>query len=89
MYFIRIDYFNPLPREEGDFMIVLLWLHLFNFNPLPREEGDKMHPEVVEVPADISIHSLVKRETAFGQGETLAKHISIHSLVKRETQLRE
>ena len=35
---------------------------------------------------DISIHSLVKRETELVTGVTILEEISIHSLVKRETK---
>ena len=33
-----------------------------NFNPLPRKEGDALE-EIVKISENISIHSLVKRET--------------------------
>ena len=42
----------------------------------------------VEGEAEISIHSLVKRETSFLDCEARTLAISIHSLVKRETQKR-
>ena len=55
--------FNPLPRKEGDGLSCkgLLWIRYFN--PLPRKEGDSIVSVTVGVPP-ISIHSLVKRETA-------------------------
>ena len=33
-------YFNPLPRKEGDFPVLLALLTVSDFNPLPRKEGD-------------------------------------------------
>ena len=79
-----ISYFNPLPRKEGDILSIRFIFYIVNFNPLPRKEGDPLNvPNAV--PASISIHSLVKRETTGALGFTEHKHISIHSLVKRET----
>ena len=57
----------------------------FNFNPLPRKEGDQM-PVRLHPVLQISIHSLVKRETSFLTNLEPQNLISIHSLVKRETQ---
>ena len=37
---------------------------IVNFNPLPRKEGDVSTLIVMPEPSAISIHSLVKRETA-------------------------
>ena len=34
-------HFNPRPREEGDWRIIVLNKSLRNFNPRPREEGDQ------------------------------------------------
>ena len=34
-------YFNPRPREEGDFSMKLDTPLIDNFNPRPREEGDR------------------------------------------------
>ena len=57
-----------------------------NFNPLPRKEGDSPEDKKQVDDAIISIHSLVKRETAVGISiGTYQNYISIHSLVKRET----
>ena len=56
-----------------------------NFNPLPRKEGDALE-EIVKISENISIHSLVKRETSFLTNLEPQNLISIHSLVKRETQ---
>ena len=56
------------------------------FNPLPRKEGDDIADYLETIQENISIHSLVKRETSLQEfldgGKDL---ISIHSLVKRET----
>ena len=54
--------FNPLPRKEGDGAAGDLLRQAGHFNPLPRKEGDKTKPAPVPLP-EISIHSLVKRET--------------------------
>ena len=35
------NYFNPLPRKEGDKSIVPLCALSTHFNPLPRKEGDR------------------------------------------------
>ena len=81
-----IPYFNPLPRKEGD--IVHLndaWNNRGHFNPLPRKEGDGVLLINAMTAADISIHSLVKRETRSCRSCPLCVLISIHSLVKRET----
>ena len=42
-------YFNPRPREEGDFTIVLKTVVQDDFNPRPREEGDQVRSEIVKV----------------------------------------
>ena len=55
------------------------------FNPLPRKEGDDADKQLLLQNMDISIHSLVKRETRIQQLAGSHKIISIHSLVKRET----
>ena len=56
--------FNPLPRKEGDSAAVWLGcLVRLDFNPLPRKEGDSRRTVERRVGEQISIHSLVKRET--------------------------
>ena len=57
------NYFNPLPRKEGDKSIVPLCALSTHFNPLPRKEGDLKRGCCVIRAFWISIHSLVKRET--------------------------
>ena len=57
------------------------------FNPLPRKEGDRMGLSPRDG-LDISIHSLVKRETEKEPNRFQRLAISIHSLVKRETGFR-
>ena len=57
---------------------------LQNFNPLPRKEGDSVNLGAIK-DKKISIHSLVKRETAPDCSDADLLIISIHSLVKRET----
>ena len=57
-------YFNPLPRKEGDQRIEFSCQLAYDFNPLPRKEGDANATEYGRRYVDISIHSLVKRETA-------------------------
>ena len=79
--------FNPLPRKEGDLEAIGLCLvKREDFNPLPRKEGDETY-NVIKVTAGISIHSLVKRETARTAKQGTGAGISIHSLVKRETSI--
>ena len=61
---VTIAYFNPLPRKEGDlFRTIWNLAKVKYFNPLPRKEGDIGRVSLTYV-IDISIHSLVKRETA-------------------------
>ena len=55
-----------------------------DFNPLPRKEGDT-NCNWIAAGNDISIHSLVKRETQTYYFTYQTNIISIHSLVKRET----
>ena len=40
-------YFNPRPREEGDFVLRLSKAHWNNFNPRPREEGDSTSAQMI------------------------------------------
>ena len=56
-----------------------------DFNPLPRKEGDT-NCNWIAAGNDISIHSLVKRETETTAQSAGYTTISIHSLVKRETE---
>ena len=58
-----LSHFNPLPRKEGDVYRKILDVRVVHFNPLPRKEGDT-EGNVVHYGYIISIHSLVKRETA-------------------------
>ena len=57
------DYFNPLPRKEGDVFDRAAGIYGRDFNPLPRKEGDDGIRGVGVALWLISIHSLVKRET--------------------------
>ena len=63
-------HFNPLPRKEGDHRSQRVPCPVGDFNPLPRKEGD---PDYVPdwSNEDISIHSLVKRETALAQNHKI------------------
>ena len=65
MWLQRLDKkdFNPLPRKEGDEIAREKVKCGFNFNPLPRKEGDDCIQDY-QNGSVISIHSLVKRETA-------------------------
>ena len=81
----RQDNFNPLPRKEGDQGDKRIVNALSHFNPLPRKEGDDRMGLSPREGLDISIHSLVKRETQGNLQMEALKSISIHSLVKRET----
>ena len=40
------DYFNPLPRKEGDDVCKTGCKKAHDFNPLPRKEGDIASPNV-------------------------------------------
>ena len=83
----KTKYFNPLPRKEEDGMSALIGYLPEHFNPLPRKEGDVVQYTYCEDGIDISIHSLVKRETGRKFAvDAMDDGISIHSLVKRETQ---
>ena len=62
MYRVYGKYFNPLPRKEGDDALHQLVYGMTDFNPLPRKEGDE-NETITLHRLDISIHSLVKRET--------------------------
>ena len=35
-----VVYFNPRPREEGDYGRLQAYTQQLHFNPRPREEGD-------------------------------------------------
>ena len=59
----EILHFNPLPRKEGDLRDSGILGTKIDFNPLPRKEGDANAKEFTRQYMDISIHSLVKRET--------------------------
>ena len=70
------DYFNPLPRKEGDYYLRgkqqdSLW----HFNPLPRKEGDVLSYHKKDSHS-ITIHSLVKRETSAATAGRLTEHFN-------------
>ena len=77
-------YFNPRPREEGDYMPNIPFSPATHFNPRPREEGDTKSLGVLPQKW-ISIHALVKRATAVVDCSNQSSSISIHALVKRAT----
>ena len=78
-------YFNPRPREEGDFRHrCFLPCDMLHFNPRPREEGD-FFINGDENGMVISIHALVKRATEVLCKTSAKLNISIHALVKRAT----
>ena len=58
----RSRYFNPRPREEGDYTAETAVHFKTYFNPRPREEGDDV-PLASTLKFVISIHALVKRAT--------------------------
>ena len=82
-----IFYFNPRPREKGDFGTLRLWRILRYFNPRPREKGDDENGMQYISDCCISIHALVKRATDEFQDTSQIQYISIHALVKRATIL--
>ena len=63
MFPFHVD-FNPLPRKEGDVGEAMKIALAIDFNPLPRKEGDGGAVVYHQIGVFISIHSLVKRETA-------------------------
>ncbi len=78
-------YFNPRPREEGDFFSIIFCVSSYSISIhalVKRATGwdgaDKVNPS-------ISIHALVKRATIGGIEQLLYTVISIHALVKRAT----
>ena len=79
------DYFNPLPRKEGDAGRASggFWQSIISIHSLVKRETE------IKLSAfgskSISIHSLVKRETYLIEPPEFTAEISIHSLVKRET----
>ena len=60
-------HFNPLPRKEGDTIFTFCQIKFLYFNPLPRKEGDPLGGFLQKNCLQISIHSLVKRETKYGK----------------------
>ncbi len=81
------DYFNPLPRKEGDAGRASggFWQSIISIHSLVKRETE------IKLSAfgskSISIHSLVKRETYLIEPPEFTAEISIHSLVKRETMV--
>ena len=76
--------FNPLPRKEGDSHFKKsfpVWYH--NFNPLPRKEGDHIMQRKRLQTCQISIHSLVKRETPTSP-EQVQRHANFNPLPRKE-----
>ena len=67
------DYFNPLPRKEGDELNQEASDDETYFNPLPRKEGDVDLCRTESVLTEISIHSLVKRETAAQNADVVSR----------------
>ena len=58
-------YFNPRPREEGDYRLYPQEEQQGYFNPRPREEGDEVLASAFNMNKVISIHALVKRATRY------------------------
>ena len=80
-------YFNPRPREEGDFL--MMYFSLFtcriSIHALVKR-ATYTAGNYVKI-LHISIHALVKRATAPETVEQYIGLISIHALVKRATIL--
>ena len=80
------NYFNPLPRKEGDCNLSTFCGKDCYFNPLPRKEGDAWNRRS-ETEESKYFNPLPRKE-----GDRMVDTrcnsyliISIHSLVKRET----
>ena len=60
---LRVLYFNPLPRKEGDELYVLpsTFAIVISIHSLVKRETSSS--TLFKIISDISIHSLVKRET--------------------------
>ena len=79
-----MQYFNPRPRKEGDFLQRLQIGRMKYFNPRPRKEGDII-TYILARNDDISIHALAKRATTCERYAFQKLTISIHALAKRAT----
>ena len=77
-------YFNPRPREEGDFLDRYSKIIDNDFNPRPREEGDTKF--IIKLYTILNFNPRPREE---GDGDPLVTAfydiISIHALVKRAT----
>ena len=79
------NYFNPRPREEGDFIkITLSHNGAISIHALVKR-ATKLGDCYKDVSV-ISIHALVKRATVLCRRSAICGEISIHALVKRATQ---
>ena len=79
------DYFNPRPREEGDFepAIIVSRLFVISIHALVKRATNNAKYDLKRL--IISIHALVKRATSLLLFSFLIAVISIHALVKRAT----
>ena len=77
-------YFNPRPREEGDFLDRYSKIIDNDFNPRPREEGDTKF--IIKLYTILNFNPRPREEgDTLILFTTLASAISIHALVKRAT----
>ena len=82
--FVRLIYFNPRPREEGDRLLQRLEPHDYISIHALVKRATKAE-EIIRKKQDISIHALVKRATIISKAKRGCHFISIHALVKRAT----
>ena len=77
-------YFNPRPREEGDYKTSNTYRVCFYFNPRPREEGDRSRRIYERYGRYFNPRPREEGDTN-GIGANICGYISIHALVKRAT----
>ena len=77
-------YFNSQPHEEADRCIPCRCRTSENFNSQPHEEADNTRSSI-QIPSNISTHSLTRRLTCSRHQYRLRYGISTHSLTRRLT----
>ena len=78
-------YFNPRPREEGDYATTYICRKSDIFQSTPSWRGRRLMFWQIMTINTISIHALVKRATSIHYYINDNDGISIHALVKRAT----
>ena len=85
VHYLRIIYFNPRPRKEGDLSVHGLCNSVTQFQSTPSQRGRRDSKHTEKVSGYISIHALAKRATRMPQSVDVRYLISIHALAKRAT----